>query len=384
MIEYLRKNNTLTLEQKKELIKIRRNFFNPVIGVTGSLGKSTLIEMMSVVLSTKGKVLRTPVGKGSWERNYKTLKRLNESFAFAIFEFDYQAGRNFANILRFIKPSYALVTNIGDAHLVYLKEAMRVALQKSEVLKYLVRDGSAILNLDDELASSLSNYFPVPNVYKFGLNQTADLFASDIKQLGPKGISFKINNDTECNLPLYSLSDVYTFLGCALTCMRLGFTLDEIIGSIKSKFHFPKGRGRVEKIKNYYLIDESYQGSSRSVSKASRALVGFKPFVSKTVFIVGDMNEYGEKVEERHLNMGYFLSALSIDYLITLGHYADFIGRGASLIKTGSRKVISVKNVDELIKTLKSILMPDMAISVKGLGNVVFHKIKMLLEKNKP
>lgn len=374
-------NYKLNLEEKKELIRLRRNFSKPVIGVTGNLGKSTLVAMLSAVLEGRGPVLKTKMGKGTWDNNLNTLRNLTSEYEYAIFEFDYQGGKNFAGLLRFIKPNLAIITNIGEAHLNYLKEAMRVALEKSEILKYVARDGIAILNQDDELGSSLGNYISVPNVFKYGLNQNADYFASDIQQLGPDGIGLKINNTEDITLPLYSVSNVYSFLACALTCSKLGFSNKEIVESIKKNFKFPIGRGNVYQIKDYYLLDESYQGISRSVSKASRALVGFKPYVDKTVFIVGDMNEYGLQVEDRHLNMGYFLSALSIDYLITLGSYAEYISKGASLIKTGSRKVIHVNNVDELMNTLENIISPKMAISVKGLGNVVFHKIKTLLEK---
>ncbi len=135
------------------------------------------------------------------------------------------------------------------------------------------------------------------------------------------------------------------------------------------------------KINSFYLLDESYSGSSRAVSKAARTLVGFGPYTKKTVLIVGDMTEQGVKIEDRHLNMGHFLSALPIDYLITVGHYAKYIAQGAALIKTKSKKIISVDNVNELLVTLEEILKPNMAISVKSLGNVVFHRIKSLLEK---
>lgn len=382
MIENGYKTQKLSIPEKRHLVGLRRNYSNPVIGITGSLGKSTLVEMISAVLESRGKILKTPRGKGLWDNNLSTLKRLDNKYKYAIFEFDYQRGKNFAGLLRLIKPSIGIVTNIGDAHLTYLKDAMRVALQRSEVVKYLVQNGIAILNQDDELSSSLSNYISTPNIFKFGFNQSADFNASDVEHLGPGGVRFKLNKCDTITLPLYSIPNIYTFLACALTCTKLGFSIEEIVKNIKSNFNLPKGRGNLYNINGTYLLDESYIGTSRSVSKAARSLVGFKSYVKKTIFIVGDMTDPGVMVEDRHLNLGYFLSALPIDYLITLGHYAEFIAKGASLIKTKSREVISVNNVNDLIETLKKILVPNTAISVKGLGNVVFHRIKSLLEKN--
>jgi len=377
------KNHKLSTFEKRKLISIRRHYTNPVIGITGSFGKSTLVEMLTAVLESRGKILKTPRGKGLWENNLSILKRLDNSYKYAIFEFDYQRGKNFAGLLRLIKPNFGIVTNIGDAHLSYLKDAMRMALQRSEVVKYLVQNGTAILNQDDELGSALSQYIATPNIYKFGLNQNADFCASDIEHLGPSGIRFKLNCEQTITLPLYSVPNIYSFLACAVTCTKLGFSIEEIVENIKSNFSLPKGRGNLYKIKDIYLFDESYGGTSRSVSKAARSLVGFKPYVDKTIFIVGDMTEPGVMVEDRHLNLGHFLSALSIDYLITLGHYAKYIAQGASLIKTKSREVYSVENVTDLIEILKNIIKPNSAVSVKGLGNVVFHRIKSLIENLK-
>jgi len=373
----------LSIPDKRKLINIRRNYTNPVLGVTGGFGKSTLVEMLCSVLESRGKVLKTPHGRGLWENNLNTLKRLDNKYKFAIFEFDYQRGKNFAGLLRLIKPNFGIVTNIGDAHLSYLKDAMRMALQRSEVVKYLVQNGTAILNQDDELSSALSNYISTPNIFKFGLNQNADFCASDIEHLGPHGIRFKLNGDNKITLPLYSVPNVYSFLACAMTCTKLGFSIEEIVEKIKSNFSLPKGRGNLYKINNIYLIDETYGGTSRSVSKAARSLVGFKSHVEKTIFIVGDMTEPGVMVEDTHLNLGHFLSALPIDYMITLGHYAKYIAKGASLIQNKSREVISVDNVNDLIELLEKIAVPNSAISVKGLGNVVFHRIKSLIENLK-
>ena len=178
---------------------------------------------------------------------------------------------------------------------------------------------------------------------------------------------------------MYSVTNIYSFLACALTCTKLDFTIKEIVDRIKTDFSLPKGRGNLLKFGDSYLLDESYPGTSRSVSKAARSLVGFKPYVKKTIFIVGDMTEPGVTVEDRHLNLGYFLSALPIDCLITLGHYAQYIAKGISLIQTKSREVISVNNVKELVDVLKETIVPKSAICVKGLGNVVFHRIKTVL-----
>ena len=175
---------------------------------------------------------------------------------------------------------------------------------------------------------------------------------------------------------------VYNVLATIAVAQSLGFSMPEIEKRLKD-FRIPKGRGNLEKINSIYLIDESFFGTSRSISKAARSLVGFKSHCKKLIFIVGDMTEAGTKVEDRHLNMGYFLSALPIDCIITVGHYAQYIAKGASLITVEERKIISVDTIDQLIKKLNPLLEEDIAVSVKGLGNVAFHRIKKLIERKK-
>ena len=129
----------LDIEERKKLVKIRRAFSSPVIGVTGNVGKTTTIEMIRTVLEKKGKVLKNEQGYGNWENNLNTLRKLSSEYDYAIFEFDFHRGQNFSEILRLIKPNIGLVTNIGDAHLSYIGGMVDIALQRSEVVKFLAR-----------------------------------------------------------------------------------------------------------------------------------------------------------------------------------------------------------------------------------------------------
>lgn len=361
--------------ERRKYVMLRRQFRKPVIGITGNLGKTTTQEMLKTILEAKGKVLRHRQGLGTWSNNIKTLDKLSAEYDYAIFEFDYQRGNNFAEILRLIKPTIGIVTNIGDAHLSYLNTMMKVALRKSEVVKYLARDGLAILNKDDELSSALADYIPTKNIIKYGLSHSCDYFASDIKQLGPDGIEFKLNGTELVSIPVYSTMDVYSFLAATAAAVNLGFTLDEIIRVFRKNFIMPAGRGRLHKIGDYYVLDESYIATPRSLSKAARSLIGFKVYTKKLILVVGDLSDAGVNVEDQHLNMGYFLSALPIDHLITVGEYARYIGHGASLIQSRRKRIHSVNTINEVLTILDDILDSKAAISLKGIGTVAVHRI---------
>jgi UDP-N-acetylmuramoyl-tripeptide--D-alanyl-D-alanine ligase len=267
----------LDLEKRKKLLDVRRKFRSPVIGVTGNVGKTTTIEMIKTVLDTKGRVLTHQQGHGNWENNLNTLSKLSSDYDYAIFEFDFHRGENFAEILRLIKPNIGLVTNIGDAHLSYIGGMVDVALQRSEVVKYLARDGTAILNKDDELSSVVAKYISTKNILKFGLNQNAEYSACEIEHLGPKGTSFILNEKYKVTIPIYSISDVYNFLSAAAALVSIGFSIEYILEVFQSDYTLPQGRGQLHKMNGFYLIDESYEATPRSVAKAARAMIGFKP-----------------------------------------------------------------------------------------------------------
>jgi len=365
----------LTTEKRKEYIGLRRAFNKPVIGITGHLGKTSTMEMIRFMLESRGPVLKNHHGYGNWKNNIQTLEKFSNEYAYAMFEFDYQRGNHFAEILRLIKPTIGIVTNFGDSHLSYLSSILGIVLEKSVVIKYLARNGLAILNHDDEFTSSLIQRIQTTNIVKFGLSKTADFHATDIEQLGPAGIRFLLNGKYRTELPLYSIQDVYNFLAATACCVNLDFTIDEIIEQFSKSFSLPQGRGKLHRIGDHYVIDESYIATPRSLSKAARSLIGFKTYSNKLVMIVGDMTDAGVNIEDQHLNMGYFISALPIDILITVGEYARRIAHGASLIRSKNKKIFSVNCVDEILEILKMHVDQPATISVKGLGSVAMHRI---------
>ncbi len=371
----------LSTEERKRFIALRRAFKKPVIGITGLFGKTTTIEMLNSILSTRGNVLRSKSGQGTWKHNIQILEKMDDNYDYAVFEFDYRQGKNFAEILRLIKPTIGLVTNIGDAHLNYLSGMLKVALKKSEVVKYLARNGVAILNKDDEMCSSLNRFIDTENIIKYGLNHTADYYLSDIEQLGPDGMKFLINGKIAAKIPIYSVLDVYNFLAAFSIAMQLDFSVDQIVAAIAENYKQPKGRGALIRINNHYLLDESYLATPRSVSKAIRSLLSFKTYTDKLIFITGDMSGSGTNIEDSHLNMGYFISALPIDHIICVGNYAHYLGRGAKLISNDSKIVHNVQNLDEVLNIVKRESKGgSVAVSVKGLGMTAIHRISKILE----
>lgn len=371
----------LDIETKKKYVALRRAFKSPVIGVTGNVGKTTTIGMIRSVLEKEGKVLKHHHGHGNWLNNQHTLEKLSPDYSHAIFEFDFYRNNDFAEILRIIKPNIGIVTNIGDAHLAYIGGMVDIALKKSEVVKYLARDGIAVLNKDDELSSSLSKHISTKNIVMFGLSKTAEYYASNIEHMGPKGTKFILNDKYHVTIPVHSISDVYNFLAATATLVSLDFSIESIVDTFQTNFELPLGRGKLYRLNGFYVIDESYEATPRSVAKAARTLVGFNSYADRLIYIIGDMIESGPNVEEQHLNMGYFLSALPIDCFITVGNYAEYIGRGISLIRSKDKIVVTCNSIDEILNTLDEVLTGRDVITVQGVGQVALRRLLTYLTK---
>ena len=370
----------ISTDDKKKYINLRRSFKSPVIGITGNIGKTSTLEMIRCVLEKDNRVLMNRHGNGNWKNNINTLEKLSSDYDYALFEFDFNRGNNFGEVLRLIQPNVGIVTNMGDAHLSYLGSMLEIALQKSGVIKYLARGGTAVLNKDDELSTMFAKKISMQNIKRFGISQNADFFATDIKQMGPQGTKFKLNNEYDVKIPIYGLGDIYNFLAAVSALVALGFDINNIINIFQTKFQLPSGRGKLYDFDNYYVIDESYTATPRALAKTTRSLVSFKSYVDNLVLIIGDMEESGPNIEEQHLNMGYFISALPIDCVITVGHYADYIGKGVSLIHNTGKSIVNCNSVDDILKALDKIDLGKSAITVQGIGRVGLRRIIKHLE----
>jgi UDP-N-acetylmuramoyl-tripeptide--D-alanyl-D-alanine ligase len=371
----------LDLPTKKKFVALRRAFAKPVIGVTGNVGKTTTISMIDHVLSRQGKVLRNQRNYGNWQNNVNLLERLSPDYDYAIFEFDFYRSESFAEILRIIKPNVGIVTNVGDAHLCYIGGMIDIALKRSEVVKYLARNGTAVLNKDDELSAEVAEHIDTSNILRFGLSQAAEYYARDIEHCGPQGTRLNLNGQYVITIPVHSIGDIYNFLAATAALVAVDVPLTTVIDAFQQNFELPAGRGRLHVLNGYYVIDESYKSTPRSVAKAARSLVGFKPYCDHLVYIIGDMIESGPNVEQQHLNMGYFLSALPIDCVIPVGYYAQFIGKGMSLIQNKNKQVIPCNTTDQILNVLNNTLNKTSVITVQGLGQVALRRILTHIEQ---
>lgn len=318
----------------------RRKFEIPVIGIAGAEGKTTTKRMLSAILRGDDNILETPPNCSTTSGVTSTLLKLNESHKYAILELGIVNPKQFELAVEVAEPNIAVITNIGEAHLATLGDKYLIADAKIELIRNLPEDGFAVLNIDDDLVSALGAHSPTPYIIKFGLNQNAHFFASKIEYLGPDGIVFYVNDFYRFHLPIYSTTSIYNALTAISVARVLGVEFEDIQKGLQERFSLIGNRGNLIRKKRLNILDYSYDATVNAVTKACESLSQFKKFSEKLVLVIGDMSNPGPDVENAHLKMGYYIAALPIDIVITVGKDARNIASGIERLNIKNKKTV--------------------------------------------
>ena len=347
----------------------RSGFDIPVIGVTGSVGKTTTKEMIASVLSQRFSVHRTA---GNFNNDIGvplTLFGLTEQHEAAVVEMGVSHFGDMARLAAMVKPTAAVFTMIADVHLEYLRDRDGVFEEKSSVLRDMAPDAPIFANGDDEHLRRLRPERP-PRFYGLGINN--DVRAEGLIY-GPDFTRCTVAHDGESFdvvIPSYGRHLVNAALGAAAVGLSLGLTPEEIRRGI-ADYSPVGGRARVIDTGSIRIIDDSYNSSPTSVSSALRSLAQLK---GRRVAILGDMLELGGKSEQLHRSIGALARELGIELVITVGERAADIASGA-----GS-EALHFTGVCQAAAALPELIHPGDCVLVKASNSCGFGSIVHALE----
>lgn len=323
-----------SLQALKDLALLYRNNLDiKVVGITGSVGKTSTKETISYVLEEKYKVLKT---EGNFNNEIGlplTVFRLRDDDEIAVLEMGISDFGEMERLSQIAQPDIGVITNIGLCHLENLKTRDGILKAKTEMFHNLKPDGTAILNGDDDkliTIDEVNNKRPVI----FGISYKDDVYASDIKNLGLDGTSFVINGlkcadgdrAFEVTVPVPGHHMIYNALAAACVGAQLGLSSIQIRDGI-SKLKTIAGRNNIIKTDNYTIIDDCYNANPVSM-KASVDVVDMA--LGRKVCILGSMFELGDNEKNLHCDVGQYVGTKSIDVLITIGDLARHIAMGAA------------------------------------------------------
>ena len=355
----------------KDLATVYRNRFNiPIIAVTGSVGKTTTKDMIYCVLARKYNTLKT---KGNLNSNIgapMTVLNLNNSHEIAVIEMGMDHLRQIASISSIVKPETAVITNIGVAHIEFLKTRENILKAKCEVFENLKDGGTAILNKDDDMLITIDNSF---DKIWYGIDNNADVRAENIVIDYTKGLVKADITVFEKKylLKIRGLSKhlVYSALASVAVGIKYNIDMEEIIKGIED-YEPGKMRINIHNLKdNILLIDDTYNANPHSMKSLIDTLSNAN--VNNKILILGDMFELGEKSTMLHKEVIEYCLEKGIDNLVLIGE-----NMYNALKSIGSNSFIKYyKTKEDLYDELNDIVKPDSIIGVKASRGMKFENI---------
>ncbi|HZJ82352.1 MAG TPA: UDP-N-acetylmuramoyl-tripeptide--D-alanyl-D-alanine ligase [Clostridia bacterium] len=371
-----------TLKALQDLAYFHRNRFNiPIIGITGSNGKTTTKDMVASVLSKEYDVLKTEGNLNNEIGLPLTLLRLEDKHQVGVIEMGMSDLGEIRRLAQIASPTIAVITNIGVSHIENLATRENILKAKKEIFDYFTHENVGILNGDDELLATIEGKLPFKIIY-YGTKDGMDLKANNIGTLGGKGVSYDLEQDGErvsIELGIPGKHNVYNSMVVVAIGMIMGMDMYNIIDGLKA---FRTGEMRLNiftTTRGITVIDDVYNASPDPMKATIEILKDLGN--GRRIAILGDMLELGSYSEEAHLDVGKFVVNNQIDILITLGNESRLIGEGAKISGMDTECIIHKESNKDVIELLDTILNQDDIILVKGSRGMKMEEIVDYLKK---
>ena len=349
-----------------------------VVGITGSVGKTSTKEFVAAVLSMKYKVHKTLGNYNNEVGVPLTVLSMPEDTEVAVLEMGINHFGEMHNLSRIARPDICIMTNIGQCHLEFLGSREGILKAKSEMFDFMKEDGSVCINGDDDMLASIKEVKGKKPV-TFGLSEQCRVYATDIKGKGLFGSEAVIHGNGESfavQIPLPGEHMVYNALAAAAAGQLLGLTPEEIRDGIAA-VESVSGRSHIVKLPDKVLIDDCYNANPVSMEAAIDLLLQAD---GRRVAVMGDMFELGEQEKEMHARVGKYAADKGVECIICAGKLARCIYEGAREA-AGERKdgpaaeIFYFEDRESLLEGINQILKPGDTILIKASHGMGFEKV---------
>lgn len=364
----------------------RRKLNLRVIGITGSVGKSTTKEVVASILSQRYRTLKNPGNLNNEIGLPLTLLRLGKGHQRAVLEMGFYVPGEIAFLCNLALPEIGIVTNIGTVHAERAGSQETIALGKSELVQALpaAPRGIAILNYDDPFVRSMAEKTRARVIF-YGLDPKAHIWADNIKSEGLQGISLVIHYNHEnipVHVPMIGRHSVHTVLRAAAVGLAEDLTVQEIITGLQSATTHLR-LVAVHTDNGALLLDDTYNASPESVLAALDLFseIPASTGTGRKIAVLGDMYELGPYEQSGHEKVGNQAASIC-EKLITVGKQAKMIADGASLAGMNAADIIIIPTVSEAIEFLRQFLQEGDVVLLKGGHSLRMDRITSALEKN--
>ncbi|MGD9014864.1 MAG: UDP-N-acetylmuramoyl-tripeptide--D-alanyl-D-alanine ligase [Candidatus Omnitrophota bacterium] len=377
-IAYIQVTNTR--RALADLARFHRRRFNiPVIAITGSNGKTTTKDMLVWILSKQKKVLSNPGTQNNEIGVPLVLLKLNNSHRVAVLELGTNHFGEIAYLVNIAQPNLGIITNIGPAHLEYLRDLPGVYKEKMSLLKHLLFPRIAVLNADQPRFAKVKNSNSV-FIITYGIKNKCDFQARSVRLTAQKSLEFSVNSNYRNKVKLNTIgyANIYNALAAIVAARLLGCDYQSISQRL-ARFVFPPGRMRLIKLKGISFIDDTYNSNPASLSCALDVLRESK-VKGRRIFVMGDMLELGKSSERFHRQAGIKI-AQTCDAFISVGKLAQIAAHWAVRVGLNKHRVFSCLNSRKAGSLLFQMLKPDSRDLILVKGSRLMNMEEVLTQK---
>jgi UDP-N-acetylmuramoyl-tripeptide--D-alanyl-D-alanine ligase len=355
----------------------RRKLNLRVVGITGSVGKSTTKELVAEVLEQRYSTLKNPGNLNNEIGLPISLLMLSEGHQAAVLEMGFYVPGEIALLCDLALPQVGVITNVGTVHAERAGSQEAIARGKSELVESLPADGVAILNYDDPWVREMASKTRA-QVFFYGLDPNADLWADEVTGLGLEGIRFRLHYGNEIlhvRVPLIGRHSVHTALRAAAVGLVEGLTWEEIILGLRSG-HSQLRLVAVRTENGALLLDDTYNASPESTLAALNLL---DELDGRKIAVLGDMLELGPYEVRGHEMVGV-RAAEVVDELVTVGELGRIIALSAHKSGLSESAITPLATAQEAIQHLEPHLEKEDIVLVKGSRGMRMDRIVAALE----
>ena len=348
-----------------DIAKLYRDSFDmKVVGITGSVGKTSTKEMIASVLAQKYHVHKT---LGNFNNEWGlpiTIFDMPEDTEVAVLEMGVNHFGEMRRLSSVASPDICVITNIGIAHLEFFKTREGILQEKSQMIQDMKNGGSIILNGDDDLLSKMSPVKGVTPVF-FGMGDNCAFRADNIEPQGLRGtsctITLKDGSSFDCLVPVPGIHMVSNAVAGAAVGYTLGLTADEIKAGIESLPSIP-GRNHIIETDHMIILDDCYNANPVSMRGSIDVLTQAK---GRMIAVLGDMGELGADEKRLHYEVGAYAASRGLDALFCCGELSKELAKGAEE-HSETMEIFYFATKEELLLHLKSYLKKGDTILVKA------------------
>lgn len=342
----------------------RDQFDVQVIGITGSVGKSSTKELTYTVLSQRYATFKSPGNRNSVLGLPPAIFDLREEHERAVLEMGMYTTGEITRLCEITRPAIGVVTMIGPVHLERAGSMETIVAAKRELVESLPKDGVAILNRDDDRVMEMAAHTQA-RVFTYGLDNRADLWADQIHSMGLGGVRFTLHHDSEklfMSVPMLGRHSVHTALRATAVGLVEDLSWEEIATGLSETSMAEFRLVAVPGPKHSVIIDDTYNSSPDSALAALNLLSELE---GRKIAVMGDMLELGQMEKDSHRLIGRRVADIA-QILVAVGERSRIIASEAQKVGMLQKNIHWVENAQEAIPLVEHMICEQDVILIKG------------------